>query len=66
MKSSDWYKILDLEYPSYMEEIIKNIIATLDNYEYLKTKIPKCECKKNRLIIEGICAFCGGNVDQPV
>lgn len=60
MNSNDWYELLDLEYPSHMEKIIKDIIATLDNYEYLKKKIPKCKCAESRLIIEGICSFCGG------
>lgn len=62
MKSNDWYLLFDLECSQEMESVIREIVATLDNYEYLKTKLPKCSCSPgdSRLIVEGICSSCGG------
>lgn len=60
MNSNDYYRLFDLDYPDEMENIIKDIVYTLDNYEFLKSRLPKCKCEESLLIVEGICASCGG------
>jgi len=62
MNSNDWYRLFELECSTELEEVIKEVVATLDNYKFLKTKLPKCNCspENSRLIVEGICSSCGG------
>ena len=61
MKISDVYKLFDLvDTNSEEENLVKDIIHTLENYEYLKSRMNKCSCDDSRFIVEGICAACFG------
>ena len=61
MNSSEIYRLLEIdEAGSEDEKLIMDIIYTVENYEYLKSKMNKCSCGESGLIIEGICAKCFG------
>ena len=42
------------------ETLVKEVIATLENYEYLKSKLPSCTCTDGTMYVEKICTKCGG------
>ena len=60
------YRLLDLvEGDTEDEKFVLEVIATIENYEHVVSKLPPCKCEYCSYSVEDICMKCfGRNIQE--